>query len=137
MKLNKYDYELLEFLHNNKYCSLNKILEKFPDNEYGTRYRLYLLTHTKKDELSPTEIMREELSNRINDFTYMNFIEITCKKNKNYFSLTSRGAKQLLEHNLYIKNEKKENFKKNITFYSQLIFTCIVAIANLILAIKS
>ena len=30
-----------------------------------------------------------------------------------------------------------KNFKKNITFYSQLIFTCIVAIANLILAIKS
>lgn len=104
MKLNKYDYKLLEFLQTQGKSSLKTILKRFPDNKYGTKYRLLLLTSDNIEILSERKSLHypHELKN-INNESY-----IIAYSNSESFEITSRGVKSILEYKLL----KRKSFFK-------------------------
>ena len=144
MKLNKYDYELLEFLQIQGKSSLETILKKFPDDKYGTKYRLRMLSDTNKDIYSDENNYFSDLKNiKYENYVVEHFHENTesyyfhLQNSKNIFSLSSKGRKVLIDYKLYAKELKKENKKRNFRSRIQTILSIIIAIANLILALKS
>ena len=103
MKLNKYDYELLKFLRAKGHCPLEEILKKFPDNIYGTKYRLRLLS-----EKDISTINRESnYSSKLSNIKFQNYIVEDSKVisgfhiiSNNVFYLSSKGYKTLLDREL-------------------------------------
>lgn len=96
MKLNKYDYKILEFLQSTENCSLEEILKKFPDSKYGTKYRLLLLTSDKTEVISlkenlfyPSELKKADSESYI-----------IAYNNPNEFKISSKGAKALQDYKL-------------------------------------
>lgn len=105
MELNKYDYELLKFIQNKETCSLDDILNKFPDNIYGTKYRLRLLSEEDIPMFDNENLYYSELKG----IKFENYIVEHKKTDEfvfsdisaNMFSLSSKGIKTLLDYKLY------------------------------------
>lgn len=121
MKLNKYDYELLDFLQNNKNCSLNKILEKFPNDKYGTKYRLFLLSFTAIDKkyTEYISLIKEMFPEFLHPHKVISYI--SCKNGT--YNLTSRGYKVLIDY----KAEKRKNFLKHLDSFIFKILPLIIS----------
>lgn len=144
MKLNKYDYELLEFLQIQGESSLETILKKFPDNKYGTKYRLRLLSCVNNSIHNNENNYFSDLKNIKNEnYIIEHFHEnvenyyLHFQDSKNIFSLSSKGRKVLIDYKLYAEEQRKENKKKDFRSRVQTAMSIIIAIANLILAIKT
>lgn len=114
MKLNKYDYELLKFIQNKETCSLDDILNRFPDNIYGTKYRLRLLSEEDipmydRENLYYSELKGIKFENYIVEHKKTDeflFSDISI----NMFSLSSKGTKAVIDYQL----SQKQTLLKNL-----------------------
>lgn len=129
MELSKYDYDVLEYLSNFEYVTLENLLNKFPDNKYGTLYRLQLLSkpETFKDQTKISKLdsfLNEALI--IENGTYEQHFFISS----NTFSLSSKGRKILLDYKL----SKKKSILK---YLDDLIFKILPLLISLLAIYKS
>lgn len=101
--LNKYDFEILNFIASNEKINTKDIFNKFPDNKFGTQERLNLLKSNS-------------FISKIEDY-YGNF---------STFSITSKGIKFIKDFQLSKKEKKLDTFIKTINNIFLPVFLTII-----------
>ncbi len=140
MKLDKIDILILKFI--NKYSDISKseILNKFPENNYSTMYRMEKLLKKEYRVAVRDIVFPIENSNYIEEIYETSTDETTgISKNKplSIYIITDLGKSTLQNLNF----EKKENFKTNfykffLEFMRSIVCPIIVAIITTLIAIK-
>ena len=140
MKLDKIDILILKFI--NKYSDISKseILNKFPENNYSTMYRMEKLLKKEYRVAVRDIVFPIENSNYIEEIYETSTDETTgISKNKplSIYIITDLGKSTLQNLNF----EKKENFKTNfykffLEFMRAIVCPIIVAIITTLIAIK-
>lgn len=140
MKLDKIDILILKFI--NKYSDISKseILNKFPENNYSTMYRMEKLLKKEYRVAVRDIVFPIENSSYINEIYETSTDENTgISKNKplSIYIITDLGKSTLQNLNF----EKKENFKTNfykffLEFMRSIVCPIIVAIITTLIAIK-
>lgn len=127
MELTTIDYEILEFINRfSQPIHINKILDKFPDNKFSTKYRLKLLNDKEKHH-SGHFYLENTSYITLNYFSYKNEHGITYQECLNTYSITEKGKITLQEYKIFIKNEKLKTFKHSFLYpISSAIITAIL-----------
>lgn len=102
------DYEILAFIKKNNPVHLSKILKKFPEKKYTTKYRLNFLSTYSIDE---TPLIKEEFITNEKEDNYWDIGVST-----NVFSITKKGLKLLSDYNLFCKNESTKEIRTLILY---------------------
>lgn len=127
MKLTVIDYRILKFI--NKFTNpvhVDKILSKFPDNKFQTKYRLELLNDKEKHP-SGHFYLENTSYITLNYSSYQNEYGITYQECLNTYSITEKGKVTLQEYKIFIKNEKLKTFKHSFLYpISSAIITAIL-----------
>lgn len=116
MELTVIDYRILEFI--NKFTNpvhVDKILSKFPNNKFQTKYRLELLNDKEKH---PSDHFYLENTSYItlNYSSYQNEYGITHHDSLNTYSITEKGRVALQEYKMLVKSERLKTFKHSFLY---------------------
>ena len=140
MKLDKIDILILKFINKYSNISKSKILNKFPENNYSTMYRMEKLLKKEYRVAVRDIVLPIENSNYIEEIYETSTDENTgISKNKplSIYIITDLGKSTLQNLNF----EKKEIFKANVyklflESMRSIVCPIIVAIITTLIAIK-
>lgn len=101
------DFKILAFIKKNNSIHLEKILKKFPDKKYTTKYRLTLLsTYNFNDSPLIKEILIDKNEDNIWDIG----------ESTNIFVITEKGLKVLSDYNNYSNSTKAKEIKTSFIY---------------------
>lgn len=101
------DFKILAFIKKNNSIHLEKILKKFPDKKYTTKYRLTLLsTYNFNDSPLIKEIFTDKNEDNIWDIG----------ESTNIFVITEKGLKVLSDYNNYSHSTKAKEIKTSFIY---------------------